>query len=108
MPNITGTTRVQSIFLRALRDDPNLDPNYWPSPFLFRKWIRRPAFRQALLSLRAADCFRSAILLSQTASRASLLLQAHIMGTDDFDLDEHQVAEYTNLLRLSHAAERLI
>lgn len=107
MPNITGTTRAQSNFLRALRDNPSLPPDVWPTPFLFRKWLRRPAFRRALLSLRDANRFRSAYHLSRSAAHASTLLHAYLLNSEGFDLEPQQVTFLSNLLRLSQSADRL-
>jgi hypothetical protein len=107
MPDIAGTTRAQSIFLRALRENPSLPPEQWPTPFLFRKWLRRPAFRRALSSLRDANRFRSAYHLSRSAADASTILHAYLRNADGYELSAEQVSFLSNLLRLSQSAERL-
>ena len=107
MPNIAGTTRVQSNFLRALREDPSLPADHWPTPFLFRKWLRRPAFRRALMSLRDANRFRSAYHLSRSAADASTLLYGYLRNEKGYDLESDQVTFLSNLLRLSQSADRL-
>lgn len=107
MPNIAGTTRAQTIFLRALREDPTLPAEAWPTPFIFRKWLRRPAFRRALLSLREACRFRSAYHLASSAADASTLLHAYLHNADGYDLENDQVSFLSNLLRLSQSADRL-
>ena len=49
MPRIPGTTNQQSAFLRAFRTHPNgPPPELWPSPAIFRRWMRRPTFAKTV------------------------------------------------------------
>ena len=107
MPDIAGTTRAQTIFLRALRENPSLPADHWPTPFLFRKWLRRPAFRRALMSLRDANRFRSAYHLSRSAAAASTLLHGYLQNEKGYELEDSQISFLSTLLRLSQSADRL-
>lgn len=72
MPRGQGLSDAQSIFLRALRTSPNgLAPDALPGPAVLRRWMRRPRFRAALDSVRAALEFATELQLSAAAARAS-------------------------------------
>ena len=107
MSDFTGTTRAQTLFLRAFHKHPHgPPPDLWPSPAVLRKWLRRPAFRRALMSLRDANRFRSAHHLSRSAAEASTLLHGYLQNEPGFELEDQQVSFLSNLLRLSQSADR--
>ena len=65
MDNISGTSRLQTIFLRAFRLQPaGSTPDQWPSPAILRRWLRKPPFRRALAwtdENRAGGCIASVL-----------------------------------------------
>jgi hypothetical protein len=78
MPNVKGTTRAQTIFLRAYAKNPDGPPaDLWPSPAVFRKWLRRPRFAKALQSLLDAIRYQTDLHLAHAAcNTAKQLAQA--------------------------------
>src|SRR5512132_4206600 len=99
MPDIKGTTRAMTLFLRTFRTSPTGPaPADWPSPAIMRKWLRRPGFRRALTSVRETLRFQSDFQVSNAATRAARKLCA-----DDADLSTHDLGR---LLRLSHLRHR--
>src|SRR5688572_1235985 len=103
MPNVKGTTRHQTIFLRAFRDHPaGPPPELWPSPAVFQRWLTRPHFRKSLQSTLAALRFQTdlhlAIAACQTARQIASrpLTQDSGLSTQDSNL----------LLRLHHLRQR--
>src|SRR5688500_2038438 len=97
MSRIEGTTSLQTKFLRAFKTHPDgPPPELWPSPAVFRNWLRPPAFRtrpQAIVAAvrcpthprRALAANRSAEHLATSAAHDStqdkqdnhLLLRLH-------------------------------
>src|SRR5688500_17300650 len=97
MSRIEGTTSLQTKFLRAFKTHPDgPPPELWPSPAVFRNWLRPPAFRtrpQAIVAAvrcpthprRALAADRSAAHLATSAAHDStqdkqdnhLLLRLH-------------------------------
>src|SRR5687767_4406387 len=94
MPDIKGTTRAQTRFLRAFRSSPT-----GPAPALLRRWLRRPAVRAAPPSVRHALRFLADLQISNAATRAAQKLAA----ADDADLTPSALEK---LLRLSHLRQR--
>src|ERR1041384_8723365 len=112
MPNVTGTTRAQTIFLRQLAQSPTgLPPDAMPHPNLMRRWLRRPAFRQALEELRDTFRFQADFQLASTAANAARLLQTLTDPTRTIDSDgasdlRAQLHALSQLLKLSHLRQR--
>lgn len=99
MPDITGTTRAQTLFLRSFRTSPAGPSSAdWPSPAILRKWLRKPAFRAALASIRDTLQFQSDFQLANAATTAAGKLLA-----DDAGLTTHDLRQ---LLRLAHLRQR--
>jgi hypothetical protein len=99
MPDITGTTRAQTLFLRAFHTSPTGPaPADWPSPAILRKWLRKPAFRRALATIQETLQFQSDFQLSRAANAAARRLLA-----DDAELTTHDLGR---LLRLAHLRQR--
>jgi hypothetical protein len=99
MPDITGTTRAQTLFLRSFRTSPTGPaPADWPSPAILRKWLRKPAFRKALATIQETLHFQSDFQLASAAATA-----ARKLLTDDAHLTTHDLGR---LLRLAHLRHR--
>jgi len=111
MSDTLGMTREQTKFLRAFRKHPlGPPPDAWPSPCVFRRWLRRAAFRSALKSLRDALRFQSDLHLAGAAASAAHVLQATLVPAP---ADPAAAAEsramfggLIQLVKLSHARER--
>jgi hypothetical protein len=102
MPDIKNTTRAQTIFLRAFRDHPfGPPPQLWPSPAIFRKWLRKPSFRNAFLSLRQALNQRCDFHLASAA--ANVLSN---LACDPAQHSAQSTQHFLQLLRLSHLRQR--
>ncbi|MCY2954224.1 MAG: hypothetical protein NTU53_19995 [Planctomycetota bacterium] len=72
MPNMPGTTRRQTVFLRSFLKNPaGPSPADWPSAPILRRWLRRPAFLRALNTIRQTLHFQSDLLLAFAASSSS-------------------------------------
>jgi hypothetical protein len=99
MTTIPGTTKTQTIFLRAFRNSPSgPDPADWPSPAILRRWLRRPGFRAALNSLREAFRFQADFQLAASANQALKNLPAQQAPLN--------IADINRLLRISHLRQR--
>ena len=99
MPDIQGTTRAQTLFLRAFRKSPTGPPaDQWPSIADLRRWLRKPGFRAALRSLQETLHFHADFHLAMRAAHA-----AQNLGTQDSGLS---IQDLTHLLRLSHLRQR--
>ena len=99
MPRINGTSRRQTLFLRAFRTNPaGPAPADWPSPAILRKWLRKPAFIAALRSVQAALRFQTDFQLSSAANNAARRLANH-----DADLTTQDL---NRLLRHAHLRQR--
>jgi hypothetical protein len=100
MPDIKGTNRAQTLFLRSFRKSPTGPaPEDWPSITLLRRWLRKPAFRTALDSLREALRFHADFQLTIGASRAAQTLGAPQQSAED-------VKKLSELLRHAHLRQR--
>jgi hypothetical protein len=103
MPDIKGTNRAQTLFLRSFRKSPTGPaPEDWPSITLLRRWLRKPAFRTALDSLREALRFHADFQLTLGASRAAQTLSS----PHDSALTTQDVKKLSELLRHSHLRQR--
>src|SRR5687768_3987570 len=102
MPRIPGTSHRQTTFLRAFRNHPNGPPlELWPSPALFRKWMRRPTFARAMESVLAALRFQTDFHLAAAAA-----LAAQSLANPASPPEEKTTRYIAQLLRLSHLRQR--
>src|SRR5438477_10841351 len=108
MPDIPGTTRAQTIFLRAFRSNPfGPPPDAWPSPAILRRWLRKPGFHRAFLDLRTA--IRAAAdfhLAAASAQAAHRLAQAQDPANPAATTNEWTARDYLGALRLAHLRQR--
>src|SRR5947207_9237771 len=99
MSNINGTTRHQTLFLRAFRNhDSGPPPDLWPSPSILRKWLRKPGFLTALRSVQEALRFQTDFHLTNAAKEAAKRLSAQDSELTTQDLNR--------LLRHAHLRQR--
>jgi len=99
MSNINGTTRHQTLFLRAFRTHESGPPHeMWPSPSILRKWLRKPAFIRSLRSVQEALRFQTDFHLSNAAKQAAKKLSAEDSALTTQDLNR--------LLRHAHLRQR--
>jgi hypothetical protein len=104
MPRIPHTTDAQSKFLRAFRTNPfGPPPEDWPSPAILRRWLRRPAFRLAMLTLRDALRFQSEFHLAAASAHAARRLAAAASHDEDPSLTTR---DSYRLLHLHHLRQR--
>jgi hypothetical protein len=102
MPRIKGTTSTMNMFLRAFREHPaGPPPEQWPSPAILRRWLRRPAFQRALISLRKVLQFRAEFHLAAAAAHA-----AHTLHATAPTQESQSHKRLIDLLRLSHLRQR--
>ena len=110
MPRIHATTDRQSSFLRALIKHPAGPPaDQWPSPTILRRWLRRPAFRAALDSLRDTVRYKADLRLAYAADTAAQQLQDSITPAGDeasAPASTQARAVARDLLKLSHTRQR--
>jgi hypothetical protein len=105
MPNISGTTRRQTIFLRSfLKNRGGPAPADWPTPPILRRWLRRPTFLSALNTIRQTLHFQSDLLLAFAAASASLTLQQ--TPPPDSNIANPKSKMDMDVLRLSHLRQR--
>lgn len=77
-------TRAQKLFLQTLIQNPaGPAPQDWPSPAIFRRWLRSPHFRQALESVRQANIVLTDFALSQAAASAATSLADSLLTPHD-------------------------
>jgi hypothetical protein len=104
MPDIAGTSRAQTLFLRSFRKSPYGPPqDQWPTPAVLRRWLRKPAFRNALQSLREVLRFQIDFDLASAAAQAARRLTHPTPGAD---LTHQDVKRLSDLLRLAHLRQR--
>ena len=97
MSDTPSITRTQSAFLRAFHLNPTgPTPDDWPSPAILRRWLRKPNFRRALLSLLQTLRFQADFTLAAAASTASQSL-----ASPSEESGRH-TTRLAALLRLSH------
>ena len=114
MPDIPGTTREQTIFLRACSKDPfGLSGKDWPSPATFRRWMRRPGFRIAIKAMRDALRMQADLQLAAAAAAATRGLSRALIDEDGRVADEEKLAAakeqinlLSGLLRMAHLRQR--
>ena len=111
MSDLPGTTRAQTIFLRACSKDPiGLCGKSMPSATTFRRWMRRPRFRRAVKEIRDALRFQADLHLSAAAAAAARTLTGPV-ADDGADEEQQQrqrehLRDLLSLLKLVHARER--
>jgi hypothetical protein len=104
MPRIPGTSNAQSTFLRAFRSNPaGPPPEEWPAPAVLRRWLRRPAFQDALVTLREVLRFRTEFHLTAAAANAAQRLQS---SPAQEGVDARDYKRLLDLLRLTHVRQR--
>ena len=104
MPDIKGTTRAQTKFLRAFRTDPHgPSEDKWPSPAIMRRWLRRPGFCDAMASIRDAMRYQADFQLLSAAASA-----AHAMHTSlaTGEPEAKRMKVMNDLMKLSHVRQR--
>lgn len=104
MPRIDGTTNAQTTFLRAFRQSPaGPPPDQWPAAAVLRRWLRRPAFQQALTCIREVLRFRAQFHIAAAANQAAQSLHnpAH-----DTTLTPQQAKRLLDLIRLDYLHQR--
>ena len=111
MTNIPGTTRAQTIFLRACTKDPwGLTGKDWPNAVTFRRWMRRQTFRKAVKGIRDALRFQADLHLTAASAVAAQALSESIINpqADEAKLarQRDQLKDLITLLKLVHARER--
>jgi hypothetical protein len=105
MPRIPGTTNAQTLFLRAFRHHPaGPPPEDWPSPVVLRRWLARPAFLNALATLREVLHLRTEFHLAAAANQAAQELQSP--PTPDAGLTPQDYKRRLDLLRLTQVHRR--
>jgi hypothetical protein len=103
MPDIKGTNRAQTLFLRSFRKSPTGPaPENWPSITLLRRWLRKPAFKAALDSIRETLRFHADFQLTIGASQAAQSLRA----PDHTALTPDERKKFSDLLRHAHLRQR--
>jgi hypothetical protein len=108
MPDIPGTTRAQTIFLRLFRTHPfGPPPDRWPSPAILRRWLRKPGFHRAFLDLRTAIRATADFhLAAASAQAAHRLAQVQDPANPNQTKSEWTARDYLNALRLAHLRQR--
>jgi hypothetical protein len=92
-------TTAQKKFFRTYRQTPGGPVTAdWPSPLVFRRWLKRPAFRAALESLRDALRFQADFHLAHASASA-----ARSFMNPDAPLEPKR---HLDLLHLSHTRQR--
>src|SRR6476660_5571822 len=99
MPDIPGTSRAQTNFLRAFVKNPSGPPaDAWPSPAILRRWLRRPRFRSALNSVQLSIRFQTDFHIASAATSAARNL--------DNPNAPASAKQLENILRLAHLRQR--
>ena len=111
MPDLPGTTRAQTKFLRACTQDPwGLAGKDWPNAVTFRRWMRRQTFRKAVKGIRDALRFQADLHLTAASAVAAQVLSESITNpqADEEKLarQRDQLKDLITLLKLVHARER--
>jgi hypothetical protein len=100
MPNVKGTTRHQTLFIRAFRDHPaGPPPELWPSPAVFQRWLTRAHFRKTLQSTLAALRFQTDLHLALAACQTARQIASAPAAPPT-------PPDATQLLRLHHLRQR--
>ena len=103
-------TNSQYWFLRCVRRHPEGVPmSHWPRAATLRRWMRRPLFVRAMITLRETLRFESDFILAGTATRAAKLLSGML---DEYNFDgEHKdfdkrATSLVRVLRAEHSRQR--
>jgi hypothetical protein len=107
MENLPVPTRAQSNFLRTLKQDPNLPAKQWPSNVILRRWLRHQGFRRALTDLQCTNRFFANYELATAGAYATAHLRAFLATPKQHKLTPDQLAALLNIVRLSHASQRI-
>jgi hypothetical protein len=106
MPDLKGTTRAQTLFLRGFRKDPaGPPPHEWPSPIVLRRWLRKGGFAGAMTSLLQALRWQADFHLTAAAASAGQLLH-QCVHAGDTNGARKQIEALITLLRLAHIRHR--
>jgi hypothetical protein len=106
MPDLKGTTRAQTIFLRAFRNDPAGPPaEQWPSAMVLRRWLRREGFAAALGSLMQSLRYQADFHLTAAAAAGAHLLHDSVRH-GDVDATRKQIEALIALQRMAHIRHR--
>ena len=106
MPDLKGTTRAQTLFLRAFVKDPCGPPaEEWPSPVVLRRWLKRPGFCGAMNSILRTLRYQADFHLTAAAASGAHVLHGTVRGGDVADLRK-KIEALTQLLRMSHIRHR--
>jgi hypothetical protein len=104
MPNIKGTSRAQTNFLRAFRTDPHgPGAEKWPSPAILRRWLRRPGFVQAMRSIQDAMRYQADFQLLSAAASAAQGLHASVATGEG---ETARMKAMSDLMKLAHVRQR--
>src|SRR5437870_3898469 len=106
MPDIKGTTRAQTLFLRTLSKS-QFGPRAqdWPSPAVLRRWLGQPGFVNALDSVRDALRYQADFQLLSAAASASQILHTSACS-DDHEAAGAKMKAFADLMKLAHLRER--
>jgi hypothetical protein len=104
MTHIKGTTKAQTLFLRAFRSDPH-GPSVekWPSPAILRRWLRRPGFCEAMASIRDAMRYQADFQLLSAAASAAHAMHTSVCGAEP---EAKRMKVMNDLMKLAHVRER--
>jgi len=106
MPNIKGTTKAQTLFLRGFRKHPSGPPaDEWPSPVILRRWLKRPGFCGAMNSILRAMRYQADFHLTASAASGANLLHGAVQGGDVIETRKH-IEALIHLLRMNHIRQR--
>jgi hypothetical protein len=114
MTHIKGTTRAQTVFLRAFVKHPCGPPvEEWPSPVILRRWLKRPGFCGAMNSILRALRYQADFHLAAAAASGAHALHGTVRSADadgkvDVDLANlrKKIDGLTQLLRMAHIRHR--
>ena len=106
MRYIKGTTRAQTIFLRACAKHPYGPPaDVWPSPVILRRWLKRPGFCDAMNSILRALRYQADFHLAAAAATGAHHLH-QTLQVGEADTARKQIESLVQLLRMSHIRHR--
>ena len=106
MTHIKGTTRAQTVFLRAFVKHPGGPPaDQWPSPVILRRWLKRPGFCGAMNSILRTLRYQADFHLTAAAASGAYVLHGTVSGGDVEQLRK-KIEALTQLLRMSHIRHR--
>jgi hypothetical protein len=106
MPDLNGTTRAQTLFLRAFKRNPNGPPaNEWPAPIVLRRWLKRPGFCGAMNSIFRAMRYKADFHLTAAAASGANLLHGAV-AAGDVENVRKQIDSLIHLLRIAHIRHR--